>query len=77
MIYYIKMCLFILGILFGIALMIFFGLIGIIGAYGLIVSLWKYCPEVLIGLGLLTMGILFSTIGWDIFCKFIDKLTDI
>lgn len=74
---YIKMCLFILGILFSIALMIFFGLISIIGVYGIFTYLLEHCPTILIGLGLLIIGILFSTIGWDIFCKFIDKLTDI
>ena len=70
------MCLLFIGVIFGMALMAFSGLIGIIGVYGVIVSLWEYCPEVLIGLGLIIAGVLYVTIGWDIFCKFADKLKD-
>ena len=68
------MCLFFLGALLGMALIGFFGLIGIIGAYGVFVTLWEYCPNILIGSGLFLMGVLFVTIGWGIFCKFADKL---
>jgi hypothetical protein len=74
---YIKMCLFFLGVLFGIVLIGFFGLIGVIGIYGFFATLWEYCPNILIGLGLSGIGVVFATVGWDIFCKFIDKLTDI
>lgn len=73
---YIKMCLFFIGVLFGMALMAFFGLIGIIGLYGVFVTLWEYCPEIIIGSGLFLIGVLFVTIGWNIFCKFADKLAD-
>ena len=73
---YIKMCLFFLGVLFGIAMIGFFGLVGIIGVYGVFVTLWEYCPNILIGSGLFAMGVLFATIGWGIFCKFADKLKD-
>lgn len=72
----IKMCLFFLGVLFGIALIGFFGLIGIIGAYGIFVTLWEYCPNILIGSGLFAIGLVFSVISWGIFCKFADKLKD-
>ena len=73
---YIKMCLFFLGVLFGIALIGFFGLVGIIGIYGVFVTLWEYHPEILIGSGLFGMGLVFSVICWGIFCKFADKLKD-
>ena len=73
---YIKMCLFFLGALLGMALIGFFGSIGVIGVYGFFVTLWEYCPNILIGLGLFVMGVLFVTIGWDIFCKCADKLKD-
>lgn len=73
---HIKTCLFFLGALFGIALIGFFGLIGYIGIYGIFVTLWEYCPNILIGSGLFLMGVLFVTIGWGIFCKFADKLSD-
>lgn len=73
---YIKMCLFFIGVLLGMALMGFFGLIGIIGLYGVFVTLWEYCPNIIIGLGLFLMGVLFVPIGWSIFCKFADKLSD-
>ena len=73
---YIKMCLFFLGVLFGIAMVGFFGLVGVIGIYGIFVTLWEYCPNILIGSGLFAMGVVFSTIGWGIFCKFADKLKD-
>ena len=73
---YIKMSLFFLGAIFGMALIGFFGLIGIIGIYGVFVTLWEQCPNIIIGSGLFLMGILFVTIGWDIFCKFADKLKD-
>lgn len=73
---YIKICLFFLGALLGIALIGFFGLIGYIGIYGIFVTLWEYCPNILIGSGLFAMGVVFSTIGWGIFCKCADKLKD-
>lgn len=73
---YIKMGLFFLGVLLGVALMGFFGLVGIIGIYGVFVTLWEYCPNILIGSGLFAMGLVFSIIGWGIFCKFADKLKD-
>lgn len=73
---YIKMGLFFLGVLIGMVLMGFFGLIGFIGIYGVFVSLWEYCPEILIGLGLFVMGIMYVPIGWSIFCKCADKLRD-
>jgi hypothetical protein len=73
---YIKMLLFFLGALFGIALTGFFGLVGIIGIYGIFVTLWEYCPNILIGSGLFLMGVLFVPVGWGIFCKFADKLKD-
>ena len=58
----------------GMCIIGFFGLIGFIGIYGVFVSLWEYCPNIIIGLGLFVIGVLFVTIGWDIFCKFADKL---
>lgn len=73
---YIKMCLFFLGVLLGMSLMGFFGLIGFIGVYGVFVTLWEYCPNIIIGSGLFGMGVLFVTIGWGIFCKCADKLKD-
>ena len=73
---YIRICLFFLIVLFSIALIGFFGLIGIIGIYGVFVTLWEYCPNILIGSGLFAIGVVFSTIGWGIFCKFVDKLKD-
>ena len=73
---YIKMCLFFLGVLFGMALIGFFGLIGFIGVYGVFTYLLEHCPEIIVGSGLFTMGVLFVTIGWDIFCKCADKLKD-
>lgn len=73
---YIKMGLFFLGALLGMALIGFFGLVGIIGVYGVFVTLWEYCPEILIGSGLFAMGIIYVPIGWSIFCKCADKLKD-
>lgn len=73
---YIKMCLFFIGVLFGMALMAFFGLIGIIGVYGVFMTLLERCPDVLIGLGFLLTGVVYVPIGWSIFCKFADKLSD-
>ena len=73
---YIKMSLFFLGVLLGMALMGFAGIIGAIGVYGAVVSLWEYCPEVLIGLGLFGIGVVYIPIGWSIFCKCADKLKD-
>lgn len=73
---YIKMCLFFLGVLFGIALVGFSGLIGVIGLYGVFTYLIEHCPVLLLGSGLFAMGVVFSTIGWGIFCKFADKLKD-
>ena len=73
---YIKMCLFFLGVLFGIALIGFSGLIGIIGVYGVFTYLLEHCPVILVGSGLFAMGVVFVTIGWGIFCKFADKLKD-
>lgn len=73
---YIKTCLFFLGVLVGIILMGFFGLIGFIGVYGVVVSLWEYCPEILVGLGMFVVGIMYVPIGWSIFCKCADKLKD-
>ena len=73
---YIKMCLFFLGVLLGMALMGFFGLIGIIGVYGIFTYLIEHCPVILVGSGLFAMGLVFSVIGWGIFCKFADKLKD-
>ena len=73
---YIKTCLFFLGALIGMALMGFFGLIGFIGVYGVFVSLWGYCPEILVGLGMFVMGVIYVPIGWRIFCKCADKLKD-
>lgn len=73
---YIKMCLFFLGVLFGLSLIGFFGLISIIGIYGVFTYLIEHCPVILVGSGLFAMGLVFSIIGWDIFCKFTDKLKD-
>lgn len=73
---YIKMCLFFLGVLLGMALMGFFGLTGFIGVYGIFVTLWEYCPDILVGSVLFAVGLVFSVIGWGIFCKFADKLKD-
>lgn len=73
---YIKMSLFFLGVLFGMALMGFAGIIGVIGVYGAVVSLWEYCPEILIGLGLFGIGVVYIPLGWSIFCKCADKLKD-
>lgn len=73
---YIKMSLFFLGVLFGIALIGFAGIIGIIGVYGIFDYLLEHCPVLLLGSGLFAMGVVFSTIGWGIFCKFADKLKD-
>jgi hypothetical protein len=73
---YIKTCLFFLGVLLGMALMGFFGLIGFIGVYGVVVSLWEYCPEILVGLGMFVVSIMYVPIGWSIFCKCADKLKD-
>lgn len=72
----IKMCLFFLGALFGMALMGFSGL-GIFGICGFFISLIEQRPGILIGLGLFVICVLFVTIGWYIFCKFADKLNDI
>jgi hypothetical protein len=71
---YIKMSLFFLGALLSMALIGCSGIIGIIGVYGVVVSLWEYCPEVLIGLGLLGICVVYIPIGWSIFCKCADKL---
>lgn len=73
---YIKMCLFFLGVMLGMSLMGFAGIMGIIGAYGVVCSLWEYCPEVLIGLVFLGIGVVYIPIGWGIFCKCADKLKD-
>ena len=73
---YIKMLLFFLGALFGIVLIVFFGLIGVIGVYGFFATLWEYCPNILIGLGLFGVGVVFATVGWGIFYKCADKLKD-
>lgn len=70
------MSLFFLGVLLGMAIIGFAGIIGGIGVYGAIVSLWEYCPEVLIGLGLFGIGVVYVPIGWSIFCKCADKLKD-
>lgn len=68
------MSLFFLGALLGMALIGCSGIIGIIGVYGVVVSLWEYCPEVLIGLGLFGIGVVYIPMGWRIFCKCADKL---
>ena len=73
---YIKMCLFFLGVMFGMTLMGFFGLIGFIGIYEVFMYLLEHCPEILIGLGLFGIGVVYVPIGWSIFCKFADKLKD-
>ena len=70
------MCLLFIGVLLGMALMGFAGIMSIIGAYGVVCSLWEYCPNILIGSGLFLIGVLFVTIGWSIFCKCADKLAD-
>ena len=68
------MSLFFIGVLLGMALMGFAGILCIIGVYGMVCSLWEYCPEVLIGLGFLGIGVVYIPIGWRIFCKCADKL---
>jgi hypothetical protein len=73
---HIKMFLFFIGVLFAMAFMAFFGIIGIIGVYGVFATLWEYCPNIVIGLGLILTGVMYVPIGWNIFCKFMDKLTD-
>ena len=73
---YIKMSLFFIGVLFGMALIGFFGLIGFIGVYGIFTYLLEHCPEILIGLGLFGIGVVYVPIGWSIFCKCADKLKD-
>ena len=73
---YIKMGLFFLGVMLGMALMGFSGLIGFIGIYGIFTYLIEHCPEVLIGLGLFGIGVVYIPIGWSIFCKCADKLKD-
>lgn len=73
---YIKMGLFFIGALLGMALIGFFGLIGIIGAHGVFTYLLENCPEILVGSGMFVIGVLFATIGWGIFCIFADKLKD-
>lgn len=70
------MGLFFLGALLGMALMGFFGLIGIIGASRVFIHLLEHYQEILAGLGFFVIGILFVTIGWGIFCKCADKLKD-
>ena len=73
---YIKMFLFFIGLLFGMAFMAFFGIIGIIGVYGVFVTLWEQCPNIVIGLGFIITAVVYVPIGWIIFCKFADKLSD-
>lgn len=73
---YIKMSLFFLGVLFGMALMGFAGIIGIIGVYGVFGYLLEHCPQILVGLGLFGIGVVYIPLGWKIFYKCIDKLTD-
>ena len=73
---YIKMCLFFLGALLGVALIGFFGLIGFIGVYGIFTYLLEHCPEILVGLGLFGAGVVYVPLGWSIFCKCADKLKD-
>lgn len=73
---YIKMCLFFLGVLFGVTLMGFFGLIGFIGVHSIFTYLLGHCPVIIGGLLLFVLGIAYVPIGWGIFCKFADKLKD-
>lgn len=73
---YIKMSLFFIGVLLGMALMGFSGIISIIGVYGIFDYLLEHCPEFLIGLGLFGIGVVYIPIGWRIFCKCADKLKD-
>ena len=70
------MSLFFIGVLLSMALMGLFGLIGFIGVYGVFVTLWEYCPNILIGLGLFGIGIVYVPLGWSMFCKCADKLKD-
>lgn len=73
---YIKMSLFFLGVLFGMALTGFAGLMGIIGVYGIFTYLLEHCPVILVGLGLFGIGVVYIPLGWRIFCKCADKLKD-
>lgn len=74
---YIKMSLFFLGVLLGMALMGFAGIMGIIGIYGVFGYLLEHCPVLLVGLGLIGIGVVYIPLGWKVFCKCADKLTDI
>ena len=73
---YIKMGLFFLGVMFGMTLMGFFGLIGFIGIYEVFMYLLEHCPVIIGGLIFFVLGITYVPIGWSIFCKCADKLKD-
>lgn len=73
---YIKTCLFFLGVLLGLALMGFFGLMCFVGVYEVFVYLFKHCPELLVNLVMVVVGVSYISVGWSIFCKCVDKLRD-
>lgn len=73
---YIKMCLFFLGVLLGMALMGFSGLMGFIGIRSIFMYLLEHCPVIIGGLIFFVLGITYVPIGWRIFCKCADKLKD-
>lgn len=73
---YIKMCLFFLGALFGMALIGFFGSLGIHAVKEIFSYLFTHCNYLMWCIMFFLFGVIGVVIGWNIFCKCADKLED-
>lgn len=73
---YIKMGLFFLGALLGMALIGFFGLLGIYAVEGIFSYLFTHCSDLMLYAMFFIFGVIGVVIGWGVFCNFADKLKD-
>ena len=73
---YIKMSLFFLGALFGMALIGFFGSFGVYTVKEIFSYLFTHCSDLMWYIMFFIFAIIGVVSGWSIFCKFADKLKD-
>lgn len=73
---YIKTCLFFLGVLIGMTLMGFFGLLGICAVKEIFNYLFTHCSDLMLYTMFFIFGVIGAAIGWGVFCNFADKLKD-
>lgn len=73
---YIKMCLFFLGALFGMALIGFFGATGIFAFNEIFRYLFTHCSDLMWYTIIFIFGVIGIMVGWGVFCNFADKLKD-